>query len=241
MLKQSWSLGSTVPALCPKCNAEALHRSHAHSHLEEKRKQLSSKRPFRCHECGWRGWLEEGQLRYSAAVVKARVVSNHETDVEIPDFKLEDAERSEETRDSGRTMAADGTRHADEDTDLHEEEARSGVYDAEETVHAEEHGTGDAVRFEDMDGSEERRDEEQEIDKLPNFDEASGKPVTHKVDQAFHHHARHTSKKCPGCGEGALFRSRSRSFSENVKKKFTMKRLYRCHRCGWRGWLTKGF
>ena len=233
MLKQSWSLGSTVPALCPKCSAEALHRSHAHSHFEEKRKQLGSKRPYRCHECGWRGWLQEAQLRYSAAVVKARVVSNHSQDVEIPDISLGDSE--------SRTLTRNVSHRKDE---ADRSPGQPSSQETEAAVDYEGKESGDferPLRVEDAGGDEELRDEQNEIDKLPEFDEASGKPVTHKVDTAFHHHARHRSKACPGCGEGALYRSRARNFSENVKKKLTMKRLFRCHRCGWRGWLSKGF
>jgi len=42
---------------CPECGAADVHRSHARSHLEEWWKSLSDKRPYRCHGCGWRGWL----------------------------------------------------------------------------------------------------------------------------------------------------------------------------------------
>jgi hypothetical protein len=34
-----------------------MHRSHARSVFERARKALSVKRPFRCDDCGWRGWL----------------------------------------------------------------------------------------------------------------------------------------------------------------------------------------
>jgi uncharacterized protein with PIN domain len=42
---------------------------------------------------------------------------------------------------------------------------------------------------------------------------------------------------CPECGDH-LHRSRSRSFSEKLIKVFSPFKLYRCHECGWRGWLA---
>jgi predicted RNA-binding Zn-ribbon protein involved in translation (DUF1610 family) len=41
---------------------------------------------------------------------------------------------------------------------------------------------------------------------------------------------------CPACRGYAIYRSKLRGF-ERVKKIFTDERPYRCHDCGWRGWL----
>jgi predicted RNA-binding Zn-ribbon protein involved in translation (DUF1610 family) len=41
---------------------------------------------------------------------------------------------------------------------------------------------------------------------------------------------------CPSCHSYAIYRSKFRGF-EVVKKYFTPERPYRCHDCGWRGWL----
>ena len=41
---------------CPHC-AGRLHRSRARSLRERVRKSITSHRPFRCDDCGWRGWL----------------------------------------------------------------------------------------------------------------------------------------------------------------------------------------
>jgi predicted RNA-binding Zn-ribbon protein involved in translation (DUF1610 family) len=41
---------------------------------------------------------------------------------------------------------------------------------------------------------------------------------------------------CPDCGY-ALHRSRSRRLYEKLIKAVSGQRLYRCHECGWRGWL----
>jgi FkbM family methyltransferase len=41
---------------------------------------------------------------------------------------------------------------------------------------------------------------------------------------------------CPECNSMPINRSRASSVSERVRKRYTAKRLYRCPRCGWRGW-----
>lgn len=43
--------------------------------------------------------------------------------------------------------------------------------------------------------------------------------------------------RCIWCEEGRVHRSRSNGFHERLMKVWTAKRLYRCNRCGWRGWL----
>jgi hypothetical protein len=54
--------GSRMSAIislpCPSCRSLAVHRSHARRFLERLRKKLTSKRPYRCQECGWRGWCQ---------------------------------------------------------------------------------------------------------------------------------------------------------------------------------------
>jgi hypothetical protein len=42
---------------------------------------------------------------------------------------------------------------------------------------------------------------------------------------------------CPVC-QMVLQRSRSRSPFEKLRKRFTMKRPYRCPNCGWRKWVS---
>ncbi|MFA6233136.1 MAG: hypothetical protein WC824_02955, partial [Bacteroidota bacterium] len=73
----------------------------------------------------------------------------------------------------------------------------------------------------------------------PEFSEQSGRPVSVRVNEAFHHEARNKSWPCRKCGEFALYRSRARTLGELLKKQLTRKRPYRCHRCGWRGWLMR--
>jgi hypothetical protein len=45
-------------------------------------------------------------------------------------------------------------------------------------------------------------------------------------------------QKCPSCLKPAAHRSKARTAFERFRKARTQKRLYRCERCGWRGWLT---
>ncbi len=41
---------------CPKCESADIHRSRAKTRFESWRKDVTGKRPYRCHACGWRGW-----------------------------------------------------------------------------------------------------------------------------------------------------------------------------------------
>ncbi|MBI2833572.1 MAG: hypothetical protein HYX76_03990 [Acidobacteria bacterium] len=42
--------------------------------------------------------------------------------------------------------------------------------------------------------------------------------------------------KCPNCGSENIHRSRSRTLVERFWKRVGTERLFRCHKCGWRGW-----
>ena len=48
---------------CPKCNSDDIHRSRAKSTWETWWKGISSKRPYRCSACGWRGWRADAGPR----------------------------------------------------------------------------------------------------------------------------------------------------------------------------------
>lgn len=41
---------------------------------------------------------------------------------------------------------------------------------------------------------------------------------------------------CPGCNSNRVHRSRAKTFLERFRRQFSMKRLFRCDACGWRGW-----
>jgi len=42
---------------CPACSSNDIHRSQTRSRVENIRKAVSFRRPYRCHACTWRGWL----------------------------------------------------------------------------------------------------------------------------------------------------------------------------------------
>jgi hypothetical protein len=43
---------------CVSCHSPSVHRSRARGPLEQMRRQLTQKRPYRCYACGWRGWMD---------------------------------------------------------------------------------------------------------------------------------------------------------------------------------------
>lgn len=45
-------------------------------------------------------------------------------------------------------------------------------------------------------------------------------------------------ESCPSCAGHEVRRSKARSLYERLRKAHTPKRLFRCHHCGWRGWLA---
>jgi UDP-GlcNAc:undecaprenyl-phosphate GlcNAc-1-phosphate transferase len=44
-------------------------------------------------------------------------------------------------------------------------------------------------------------------------------------------------QRCPSCAHASAHRSKARNAFERLKKERTLRRLYRCDTCGWRGWL----
>lgn len=48
---------------CPKCGEYHYHKSHARDWYERLRKSLFNHRVFRCHECGYRGWIRISKLK----------------------------------------------------------------------------------------------------------------------------------------------------------------------------------
>jgi predicted RNA-binding Zn-ribbon protein involved in translation (DUF1610 family) len=42
--------------ICPACGSDRVFRSRTRTALERYRRQLTRKRPYRCHACDWRGW-----------------------------------------------------------------------------------------------------------------------------------------------------------------------------------------
>ncbi|MHB8581109.1 MAG: hypothetical protein ACYDA4_14805 [Ignavibacteriaceae bacterium] len=45
--------------------------------------------------------------------------------------------------------------------------------------------------------------------------------------------------RCPSCNQSnTLHRSRARNLKEDIIKRFTFFKIYRCRNCGWRGYLS---
>ena len=55
------SMPSKIP--CPKCNEYSFHKSHTKTFYEKARKKLIQQQPYRCHKCGYRGWVARSILR----------------------------------------------------------------------------------------------------------------------------------------------------------------------------------
>ena len=49
--------------VCPKCDSEEYHRSHPRNSYEKLRKAILRQRPYRCHECAYRGWVTIKSIR----------------------------------------------------------------------------------------------------------------------------------------------------------------------------------
>ncbi|HEY6212994.1 MAG TPA: hypothetical protein VIW45_11955 [Vicinamibacterales bacterium] len=46
-------------SVCPRCGQPKLHHSRAKGAFERFRRHFTDRVPFRCHGCGWRGWLHD--------------------------------------------------------------------------------------------------------------------------------------------------------------------------------------
>jgi len=47
-----------------------------------------------------------------------------------------------------------------------------------------------------------------------------------------------STNPCPKCGEYSFHKSRTKNFYEKTRKKITRQQPYRCHDCGYRGWIS---
>ena len=49
--------------VCPVCGSRRVVRSRTRLGLESVRRKLTTRRPYRCFNCKWRGWVDEaGQV-----------------------------------------------------------------------------------------------------------------------------------------------------------------------------------
>ena len=67
---------------CPKCGSLDVHRSRHRTLLENWRKAITGKRPFRCRACGTRAWDVDRGPRFSErdAEIAARAMAPDEPD-----------------------------------------------------------------------------------------------------------------------------------------------------------------
>jgi len=61
--------GFAAARICPLCGG-LIHRSHTRGFREKLVKALTSHKTYRCHECGWRGWLRIGAKAKSRHVLR---------------------------------------------------------------------------------------------------------------------------------------------------------------------------
>jgi hypothetical protein len=210
MSSHPWLQSLDTVAMCPKCGKPALHRSRTRTAVEKFRRRYSLKRQFRCHECQWRGWLEETHLRYPAVASPPVPASAVQGD-EIPTFDLND-----------EFQGAPGKTQPISPSKKHDEPSRSPL---------STEGSRDASRAAPSASDEIHPPDFYHSDQpvmpvsQPSPSERRGK--------------KRVGTECPECHNTSLFRSRHRGALELLRKNFTKKRTYRCHKCGWRGWLAK--
>ncbi len=247
MLSHPFLRSSVVPAICPKCHAPALHRSHTMTSADQFRRNFTTKKKYRCHVCNWEGWLDEARLTYPSVSLVGSVPTVSGEDVDIPSIMLNDGHSSSQSEQPG-TFPESGSAGSIQapkqkaQPEQHAEAASGRQYapHAGERAMAAANGKSSApVRPAPADAQP--ADDQNHIESVnAEMPANEAEPFSTKVNAGFHHHSRHKAVACPACSEYTLFRSRSRGMGEMLRKKFTNKRPYRCHKCGWRGWVIKG-
>jgi predicted RNA-binding Zn-ribbon protein involved in translation (DUF1610 family) len=71
---------TAVRPTCPVCGGSRVHHSRPRSILERGRRLLTWKVPYRCHACGWRGWMNHTSAEASEGL---RSVHRDLTDAEF--------------------------------------------------------------------------------------------------------------------------------------------------------------
>ncbi|MAT40441.1 MAG: hypothetical protein CL946_12665 [Ectothiorhodospiraceae bacterium] len=219
--------------MCPKCNAAAFKRSSTKTKIERLYRDKTGKVPYRCHECNYRKVIDPSYLHYPSKPKEQRPEEHEEFDfeVELPDSLIGEVERQ-------MSRQEDETAHTDpEPKKSHYNRRRTPSYRRDrlqKEVHKEEEElesplpkkpepelSGDlADMFTDEEGGSEK----------------TSSTVTHS-SRRMGSKGKHPRLNCPDCGADSVYRSHSKSAFEDLRKKMTDKRLYRCHRCSWRGWL----
>jgi UDP-GlcNAc:undecaprenyl-phosphate GlcNAc-1-phosphate transferase len=70
---------------CPSCSAPSLHRSKSRNLYERFRKSHSTDRLFRCHQCGWRGWLRPIDVLLNPIAEQAAEIDLTTVDAAMPE------------------------------------------------------------------------------------------------------------------------------------------------------------
>jgi uncharacterized protein with PIN domain len=257
---------SVVPAICPKCNAPALHRSHSQDSADRVRRNFSAKRKYRCHVCDWKGWLDETRLVYPSISLVGSIPTVSGEDVDIPSILLDTGD-AEPTFQVPMDASLAGTEIADahvsgnSDIDSGDRESAgdraaitAGYHNNDESLSPT---AKDALTSRGSEGVQTKEKEKSdrtstsknntgtgdsntEVNGIDRMTAQIPEAVSEKVHSRFHHHSRNKIVICPACSEYTLFRSRTRGIGELLRRRFTNKRPYRCQKCGWRGWVIKG-
>lgn len=97
---------------CPACGSTRVYPSRHRSAGERLHQLFTEKRPYRCHECGWREWATiEINIPTAPDVEPASLGRPHADRPVAPDeldrLDLPGADRIHEPRDAGRPLTVD--------------------------------------------------------------------------------------------------------------------------------------
>jgi predicted RNA-binding Zn-ribbon protein involved in translation (DUF1610 family) len=70
--------------VCPSCGSGRVYRSRTRGVVERFRRQFTMKRPYRCRECGWRGWAMDTEPKVTPEPAR-------ESDAPPPDLDAVDS------------------------------------------------------------------------------------------------------------------------------------------------------
>jgi hypothetical protein len=221
MSPHPWLQSLETIAICPVCKAPALKRSHTRTSFERFRKKHTLKRPFRCHHCKWRGWIDETHLSYPAKLGEPIPFTHNQTD-DIPTIE-DDASETLTRADAPIRRLPDQVVLPS----LQEDDIPPAIDLPSPEIRTATDESGNSFK-----------DDEKGVSEL--FEDAPERtPFSQSVPADFHSGSRPVGKPCPNCQKNSLYRSRHRNALELIRKKITRKRQYRCHKCGWRGWLPR--
>lgn len=218
-----WMQSTRDTSICPKCHEFSLQKSNARGAIEQFRKRHSNKRPYRCQKCNWRSWLKEQDLHYPTMKQLALIRNTPITSLDlrpatfdIDDSFYDDAPSPKAERKKNQNNIQSADKKVEPLTRIEKIESQQSLDEAQSRIKV----TSGNEDF-DIALPPERNFADQ-------FDYSSKRKYKGHI------------RECPVCGETSLHRSRSRGIMDTLKKKFTNKRVYRCNKCQWRGWLEKG-